>query len=288
MSWWEALNHGLTGISTGGFTITSNSFKDYSASIRWATLGVICAGAITFRAHYALLRRGDWRFVLRQSQIRAFGVLLVTGALLLVLINRTLAPSAQIIDSVFQWVSALGTSGLSTVNLKAWNQPALLLLTAAMAVGATAGSTVGGLKLSRLTWLIKAVVWRLQRLWLQRGREPTYTFNGESKSFRETAEQVHSAAVMALLWGTVIFSGGLILLLLLTPEYGLHEVMFEATSALSSVGLSVGITTPDLHPAGRLTLIVLMWMGRLEILAVLVLLGTPLGIRLRSAKRGNE
>lgn len=281
MSWWEALNHGLTGISTGGFAVTSNSFQDYSASIKLVTLGVILAGAITFRAHYALLRRGDWRFVLRQSQIRTFGILLVTGALLLVLINRTLAPNTQIIDTVFQWISALGTSGFSAANLKTWNQPALLLLTVAMAVGATAGSTVGGLKLSRLTWLVKAVVWQLERLWLQEGREPRYTFNGERKDTQEVAEQVYSAAVMALLWGGMIFLGSSILLLLLTPEHSLHEAMFEATSALSSVGLSVGVTTPDLHPVGRLTLIVLMWMGRLEILAVLVLLGAPLGMRSR-------
>lgn len=285
MPWWEALNHGLTGISTGGFAVTANSFGDYSASIRWATLGIICAGAITFRSHDALLRRGDWRFVLRQSQIRAFGVLLVSGTLLLVLVNRTLAPSTHIIDTIFQWVSALGTSGFSTVDLSTWNQPALLLLTVAMAVGATAGSTVGGLKLSRLTWLVKAVVWRLQRLWLQEGREPTYTFNGERKDFQEVFDQVHSAAVMALLWGAMIFLGSLILLLLMTPQYGLHEVLFEATSALSSVGLSVGITTPDLHPVGRLTLILLMWMGRLEILAVLTLLSAPFGMYLRSARR---
>ena len=61
-------------------------------------------------------------------------------------------------------------------------------------------------------------------------------------------------------------------------------MLFDVTSALGSVGLSTGIVGPDLHPLGRLTLIVLMWMGRLEIMAVLVLLGTPLGVLLRYKK----
>lgn len=278
---WEAINHGLTGIGTGGFTITPNSFQGYDSIIKLATLLIIIMGAITFKAHYALLRHGDWRFVLKQSQIRSFGILLLTGTFVLILINQLLEPEVHLIDTVFQWVTALGTCGFSSVNLTTWNQPALLLLTSAMFMGGTAGSTVGGLKLNRVTWLVKALAWQLRKLWLPETDDLPYTFNGDTQNSEQVKEHIRSAAVLAFLWLTLVVLGTLFLLLLLAGERGLHEVLFEVTSALSNVGLSVGISSPDLHPLGRLVLIVLMWLGRLEILAVLVLFMAPLGMRLR-------
>jgi len=53
--------------------------------------------------------------------------------------------------------------------------------------------------------------------------------------------------------------------------------MFEAASALGSVGLSTGISSPDLHWLGKLILILFMWMGRLEIIPVIVLFSSLLG-----------
>ena len=77
------------------------------------------------------------------------------------------------------------------------------------------------------------------------------------------------------LWITVWLLATGLLALLLYDQYSLLEVMFEATSALGSVGLSVGMSHPDLSWAARLLLSLLMWMGRLEIMSVLVLLGLP-------------
>jgi trk system potassium uptake protein TrkH len=57
----------------------------------------------------------------------------------------------------------------------------------------------------------------------------------------------------------------------------LNDVIFEAASALGSVGLSTGISEPDLHWVGKLILILFMWMGRLEIIPVLVLFSSLVG-----------
>jgi trk system potassium uptake protein TrkH len=66
--------------------------------------------------------------------------------------------------------------------------------------------------------------------------------------------------------------GVFILLQLNLSDYSLSDVLFEAASALGSVGLSVGITTPELPWLGKLVLIIFMWMGRLEIIPVLILI----------------
>lgn len=281
MPWWEAVNHGLTAISTGGFTIQPESFQGYSSSIKLVTLVIIILGATTFRVHHALLWDRNWRFAVRQSQVRAFGVLLVTGAVLLLLINRRFEPDTPLVDTVFQWVTALATCGFSTVALSGWGAPALLLLIAAMLVGGASGSTVGGLKINRFVWLVKAVGWRFHRMWVQEDSKLHYSFNGCLIPRDEADESIRSVAVLAFLWVTTLALGTFVLVVLLADERGLHEVLFEATSALSTVGLSVGVTSPELHPVGRMTLIMLMWMGRLEIVGVLVLLGLPFGLRLR-------
>lgn len=281
MPWWEAINHGLTAISTGGFTTRPESFQAYDSLIKIITVVAIIVGAVNFQVHHALLRHRDWRFAARQSQIRALAILLVVGTGLLTLINREFEPGTALVDSVFQWTTALATCGLETVVLVEWSQPALWLLTGAMLVGGTAGSTVGGLKIVRLVWLVKALGWQLHQTWVQEDPDPRYTFNGRPIERDEAVESIRSVGVLVFLWMLTLSLGAFILLLLMAHERELHEVLFEATSALSNVGLSVGLTDPDLHPVGRLTLMLLMWMGRLEILGVLILLGLPFGLRLR-------
>ena len=68
-------------------------------------------------------------------------------------------------------------------------------------------------------------------------------------------------------------------------KYTVPDVIFEAASAMGMSGLSVGIVSPDLHGIGKLVLIVFMWMGRVEIIPVLVLFSSLLH-RLR--QKGKE
>ncbi|MEL6605717.1 MAG: potassium transporter TrkG, partial [Cyanobacteria bacterium J06614_10] len=81
-----------------------------------------------------------------------------------------------------------------------------------------------------------------------------------------------------LLWILVVTLGTLLLLRVVPLEYGLSDVMFEVSSALGSAGLSTGIAGPSLHWSGKCLLMLLMWMGRLEIVPVLALLSAVGGV----------
>jgi trk system potassium uptake protein TrkH len=74
-----------------------------------------------------------------------------------------------------------------------------------------------------------------------------------------------------MLWIVSLSIGVFALLHFVPSEYILSDIILEAASALGNVGLSTGITDPNLHWAGKLTLILLMWVGRLEIVPVLLL-----------------
>jgi trk system potassium uptake protein TrkH len=106
-----------------------------------------------------------------------------------------------------------------------------------------------------------------------------YQVNREGLSESEATRLVEAAGILATLWA-VLFWGGVLVLLHVVPErFTLSDVIFEIASAQGNVGLSIGITHPDLPWVGKLVLILEMWMGRLEILPVLILFAPLFGSR---------
>ena len=274
MPWWEALNHALTGIATGGFSVRDDSIGAYSPVIQMAVIVVMIAGAISFPTHYRLLRDRRLSALWEDSQHRALWILLALGIVLLWLANFVGSNSPYWLASVFQWASALGTCGFNTVTVGRWSEGAKLLLSVGMIIGGAAGSTVGGIKLLRAVSLYKAVVWRFQRISLKPHQMMRYELDGKVLSEAEATRRIEAATVLTLLWVGLILIGTFILLQVVLPIYSLSDVIFEVASALGSVGLSTGITHPDLAWLGKLILIVFMWMGRLEIIPVLLLITT--------------
>ncbi|MDY7003933.1 MAG: TrkH family potassium uptake protein [Cyanobacteriota bacterium] len=274
MPWWDALNHGMTGISTGGFSIKDESIGSYTPAIQSAVIPIMILGAISFSVHYQLLRKGRLSALWRSNEHRFLLILLVVGTGLLLYFNYSQTKAFLWLDSIFQWASALGTCGYNTVNIKLWSQSSKLLLSLAMIVGGASGSTVGGLKLNRLLYLCKAVVWRFKRISLQPHQMMRYELEHEVIVEVEATRKIEAAAILAFLWMITLTVGIFLLLEVVTEDYNLTDVIFEAASALGSVGLSTGITHPNLHWLGKLVLIIFMWMGRLEIIPVLLLFST--------------
>ena len=280
MPWWEALNHGMAGMSTGGFSVRDDSIGAYSPIIQMAVIPTMIIGAVSFPVHYQLLTKGRFSALWSDNQHQALWLLLASGIGFLGLINYSFFGSPLWLDTVFHWASAFGTCGFNTTNLYDWSDSAKLLLTLAMIVGGTAGSTVGGLKLNRLVFLCKGAVWRFRRISLKSHESMSYKLNGEIVNETEASRRIEAAAILGFLWIVILIVGVFILLQLNLPDYSLSDVLFEAASALGSVGLSVGITTPELPWLGKLILIIFMWMGRLEIIPILILL-TEVGKKMK-------
>lgn len=275
MSWWEALNHGMTGIATGGFSVSEGSITNYSLAVKLAVIVVMILGAISFSAHYEFLRHGKIS-ALWSNQHQALWPLLLIGTGLLWGFHSLANRNVAFIDVWFQWTSALTTCGFSTVSVSDWDGGAKLLMTLAMAVGGAAGSTTGGIKLDRLVIIFKAIVWRFRRIALLPHEMMRYKLYGELLTEAEASRRIDAAAVLAILWLSVSTIGVFILQYLKLPNYELVDVIFEVASATSGVGLSTGITHPDLPWLGKLTLMALMWMGRLEIISALLLMTLPI------------
>ena len=276
MDWWAALNHGMTGIATGGFSVTENSIGDYGIGVKLAVIIVMTLGAISFSVHYQLLRKGKFLAFWSDDQHQALWFLLFGGALLLWGLDSLSTRDIPLIDIIFQWSSALGTCGFGTTSVQSWDNGEKLLMVVAMLIGGAAGSTAGGIKISRFVIVVKAVIWRFRRIALLPHEMMRYELDGEIIKESEANRRVEAAAVMFILWLGIVLLGIFILQYLKLPTSDLVDVIFEAASATSGVGISSGVTHPDLPWLGKLTLMCLMWMGRLEIISALLLLSLPI------------
>jgi trk system potassium uptake protein len=265
---WAGLNHALTAISTGGFTITDDSLAGLAPVGQVVAMVVMTAGAVTFVAHQLLFVGRDLTSLRRSTPVRAQGMVLAIGVIVTGFLTRLTGAEVSILDAVFQWVSASSTAGLTTVpTAAAWTPAVLAVLVVGMVVGAPSGSTGGGVKLDRVVWLSKSVAaWVRRRP--RRGRPPV-TWDGQPTTPHHEREAVRHAAAMLGLW-LLTLAVGCVTLLLLTDAPPLH-VVFDAASAMSNVGLDAEVVGPDLDARAKTVFVALMYLGRLELFAALYL-----------------
>lgn len=281
MGWWHAVNYAMTGIATGGFGVTDHSLADFSFGSQLAMVIIMVFGAISFAAHYRILTKRQIKWLRNDAEYRTLFLLLATGAFLIVLENRWSTGRFLWMDSLFQWTSAFATAGFSTTDLATWSPSAHLLLSLAMICGGAAGATTGGLKLKRIVILARGVGARIRGIALHPWRLMEHKPMADAKENRRSLEP---AAVMAVLWVVTILAGTLLLLHAVGSGFMLNQVIFEICSALGNVGLSTGIVAPTLHWSGKLGLMIIMWLGRLEIVPVLVLIAAMINAPRRHNK----
>jgi trk system potassium uptake protein TrkH len=284
MNLWQTINHTMTALATGGFSVTDNSIAGFGTYVQLAIVVLMCMGAIAFVAHYDLLKKRVKRFF-ADAQLRAMLVLIFIGVIMLILIN-TNDPNLEykhnlfhaVRDSGFQFVSALTCTGFQTVDIRAWTESAKLLLSLAMIIGGAAGSTAGGIKLFRAILLAKGTSWRIKRTISTPRRVFIRKFGDRSLSNEEAMDLVNEAAIVSFMWILILVISFFVMGFIYHSET-IGNVFFEVCSAQGNVGLSVGLTSISMEPLAKIMLIFSMWIGRLEIIPVIVLIRSLLGIK---------
>ncbi len=268
MSLSDAINHAFAAISTGGFSTRPESIGFWdSAAIEAVTTVLMVLGNLNFLTAYLILRRRG-RAVARSGELRLAGLLAAGGAVaLFTLVTAgsfaTLGKSVR--TAVFETVSALTTTGFTTTSYASWKGFGFLVLLSLMMVGGGAYSTAGGLKQARVFLLMKSLVWEIKRMLVPRSAVlQNYVWRGEEKEY-VSAAQIAQVSNLTLIYILSLFLGCLIIA---GHGFGMEESLFEMTSALSTVGLSSGVTSASAPSAVLWTVIVGMFLGRLEFLIV--------------------
>jgi len=255
---WSAIFHSISSFCTAGFGLYNNSFESYVGHVEINLVIAVLSylGAIGF-----IVWTDVWGFVNNRRahllSLTSKVILSATAGLgmigtLLLLSNEpaihALPASQQLLAAFFQTMTAQTTVGFNTIPIAPLSKAAILLITALMIIGASPAGTGGGLK-STTFGTILGVIWSLLR-----GRREVRLWN------HPVATESILAATAALgLYIFFLFVGTY--LLEMTQMSLFDQNLFEAASALGTVGLSMGITS-SLTAAGKLIVIALMYFGR--------------------------
>jgi len=140
-----------------------------------------------------------------------------------------------------------------------------------MIIGGGAGSTAGGVKLIRAVIAYKWIRWSLRRNFLPPRAIISVRLGDRLLEKEEIVKIVSESSLIIILWLLFLVAGICVLSSVVGSQFQLGEVMFEVASAQGNVGLSTGITNAGMSYIGKVMLILNMWIGRLEIIPVLML-----------------
>ena len=275
----EAVLYAFAAVSTGGFSPHDASMAGLRGPWTQAVLIFFStAGAVSLISYYRIRREG-WRALPRDRQLGLMLGLACSASLLLALIfwRNGAGPWQALRHGALNAFSAQTTTGFASVDLAGGGTAAKLVLLFSMFVGGGIGSTAGGIKILRLM-----IVLRVLQLLIRKTSEPRRAVT----DVRVGGERLDPEEIQNALGLVVLFVGVAFLSWVPFVAAGKDPVdsLFEVVSALGTVGLSTGITRAGLHPLLKAVLCADMLLGRLEILAWLVLLypGTWAGRKRRA------
>lgn len=271
MGLFDAITHTMCALSTGGFSTKLNSIGEFSSlSIEVITIVLMLIGTTNF-AVLLLIAKRKWRQVIRVSEVRFMFLVLIFFVPLTALslsdgLNVSIGQGLR--HATFDIVSALSTTGYSTMSYTTWPPFAIGVLIFMMLIGGGIGSTAGGLKLSRVYLIIRITMQNIRkRLSPTRNIEAPYYIKAQGKTPIDTTLAADTTGFVACYIGLFIIGS---LLTTVTAKCTLTEAMFEFASALGTVGLSIGLTTPATNASTLIVEMFGMILGRLEIFIVFI------------------
>ena len=269
MSLYDALVHAFSTAGTGGFTHNSLSVGTYqSPAIEWILTAFMLLFGINFAVYYHIAARRVRR-ALKNEELWLYGALVLgTAALVFLQIRPLYGTGTSVRHALFQVSSIVTTTGFSAVDYSLWPQLSCCLLLCLMVIGSCAGSTGGGLKVARVLLMAKALRRAVSRLIHPR---LVRTVRLEGKAVED--DMLSGVLVFGVAYVGLAVLGALILSL---DNFDLLTTLTASLAGISNVGVGLGAVGPmgsyaAFSPLSKLTLTLLMILGRLEIFPVLML-----------------
>lgn len=263
--------HAISLFNNAGFDLFGNfhSFMEYvnDPLINIVSIILIVSGGIGFVVLSDLVDFRQKRKLSLHSKVvlSMSGMLIMLGAVIVFGFEFTNPNTLGSLDGGGKTLAALlqavtpRTAGVSTIDIAGMRQATQFFLVFLMFIGASPGSTGGGIKTTTFTVMIGAVVA------MMRGRQDIVFFN-----YRLAQERILKALTIALLAVSLVLTVAMILST--TEDGNFLEILFETTSAFGTVGLSMGLT-PHLTAFGKVLICFTMFAGRLGLLTLVYALG---------------
>ena len=269
MSLFEAITTSFSVAGTGGFGIKNDSIASYSPYLQWVITIFMLLFGVNFNAYYLLLLR-KWKNALKMEEVRYY-FLIIAVAIGIIFCNilQMVGNAADALrQASFQVASIITTTGYSTVDFNLWPQSSRTIMVLLMFIGACAGSTGGGIKVSRIIILFKGMSKELQTM-----VQPRQIKKIKMDSRIIDHETVRSVNVYMVAY-LMIFAISLVLI-----SFDNHDLItsFTAvTATINNIGPGLDLVGPTSNfglftMQSKIVLIFDMLAGRLELFPMLLL-----------------
>ena len=259
---WNGIFHSVSAFCTAGFSLFGDSMTSYSGNTMITTTILVLSllGSIGFIVLLdfwlrLLGKRKNLSLTSKMILISTFSFWILAAVALFFSDNQLMANGWQgLKTAVFHSISAHTTVGFNNYDLGAISVSGVFILIILMIVGASPAGTGGGIKTTSVTSLIAVLLSILKR------RKYVELFNREIP-----ARNIYLAISSAIFYTLILIIGTWVLLLIDGANFSFEQILFEIASALSTVGLSTGITS-ELSDASKLVISFLMFLGRLGVI----------------------
>lgn len=264
----DSVVHALTGVSTGGFSSHDDSLAAIGSwTVQAVATGLGLCGAVALPVYYRVRHEG-LRALSDDIELRALiGGCLVLSILLgiAMILESHLSLEQALRAAPLLATSAQTTTGFTPLQVAELGPTAKLLLIVSMLTGGSVGSTAGGMKLLRILITLRLLGWAVSRTRFVPHAVSEMRLAGESLGMNE----IQRVLVVVMLF---LLTVGLSWLPFVASGYDPMNALFEVASAVATTGLTAGIARPELEAPLKMVLCVDMLLGRVEVLALLVLL----------------
>lgn len=270
MNWFDAICISVGTAGTGGFGVLNSSCGEYTALQQWIITMFMIAFGVNFSFYYLILRKKA-RLAVKMQEVQGYFLIITAAIVLLVWNNRGIIPDFgdNLRSAAFQVGSIITTTGFSTADFNMWPELSKMILLLLMLIGACAGSTGGGMKVSRIILMVKSVRKEVQSIAHPRAVKKI-KMDGQV-----VEDEVLRTLNVFIITYMIIF--GISLLLISFDEFTLETNFSAVAATLNNIGPGLGLVGPTSNymfysPISKIVLIIDMLAGRLELFPILLLL----------------
>lgn len=272
MNFFDAINQAFTTLSTGGFSTRTGSMNEFSPLIQWICLIFMFLGSLPFLLMVQATQRRNIRFLFFDQQVRGFSLfILVVGAGLAFWLHY---------KHIFNWhdsfriayfnlVNLMSTTGFGLGNFDAWTNTTTFIFAIAFFLGGCSGSTAGGIKIFRFQIILAIVKNQILKL-----MHPQSVVSLQYNRTTVPVDTVYAITGFLLCYFIILILGAALVTL---QGFDLETALSIAATSIGNVGQGLGTVVgptgsfANIPESTKWLMVVMMLVGRLEIMTVLVL-----------------
>lgn len=271
---YEAITLSLTTISTGGYLPFEGGLAAYNSRLlEYLLIPVMIVGSTPFTLYYISYRKRKLSLI-GNEQVKLL-LLFLAGGTLVVVADLYYLSSLPLADAfrqgLFATAAAISTTGYPELPLPHFPSVTIVFLMLLMFIGGSSESSAGGVKLSRIAIGYRGIVWWFKRVFIRAKVLVPFTYAGKKVPDSVAEPELSKNMLVIIMSVLTVFVATMVILQFHLISLPVTSLVFDIISALSSCGLSAGYVSPGMPLISKWVFILVMWIGRLEVIPVIVL-----------------